>query len=76
MVKKAKKPLVTFFKRERELAHFTQTQVAERLGISLRSLQAYEEGAYVPPFDRAVKLADLYGCSVAAFAETRSDCGK
>lgn len=37
-------------------------------GIPLRSLQAYEEGEYPPPFDRAVILADVYGCSVDALA--------
>lgn len=36
----------------------------------LRSLQAYEAGEYPLPFDKAKALADLYGCSIAAFAET------
>lgn len=71
--KERKKSLETSFKRERKKTDFTQEQVVETLGIPLRSLQAYEEGEYPPPFDRAVELAKLYGCGVAAFAETEGD---
>lgn len=68
--KERKKSLETSFKRERKKTSFTQEQVVDALGIPLRSLQAYEEGEYPPPFDRAKALAELYGCSIAAFADT------
>ena len=69
MAKSEKKSWETSFKRQRKRTGLTQEQVADALGIPLRSLQAYEEGEYSPPFDRAVRLASLYGCSVDDFAE-------
>lgn len=71
MGKKGKKAWETPFKRERKNARMTQEQVVEASGIPLRSLQAYEEGEYSPPFDRAVDLADLYGCSVDDLADVK-----
>ena len=32
-------------------------------------MQAYEEGEYSPTFDKAVKLAKLYGCELHDFID-------
>ena len=64
-----KKQRWTAFKRERQKARLTQEQASERLNISLRSLQAYEEGEYSPSFENAVKMAKLYGCELNDFID-------
>lgn len=64
-----KKRRETTFKRERLKAQLTQEQASERLDISLRSLQAYEEGECSPSFENAVKMAKLYGCKLDDFID-------
>ena len=69
MAKSEKRSWDTAIKRKRRSAGLTQEQVADALGIPLRSLQAYEEGEYSPPLDRAALLAELYECSIDDFTE-------
>ena len=45
-------------------AGFTQTEVAERLGISKNTIISYEKYKSIPDIDVAQKLAELYGMSV------------
>ena len=40
---------------------YTQTYVAEQLGIAYQSYQAYEWGISVPTLQNFIKLAKLYG---------------
>ena len=42
---------------------YTQTQIAERLGISQNTYSQYEIGILNYPVDTVVKLADFYGVS-------------
>lgn len=42
---------------------YTQTQIAERLGISQNTYSQYEIGILNYPVDAVVKLADFYGVS-------------
>lgn len=44
------------WRRKRE---YTQQQLAERLGWTLRKLTSYERGERVPPLTEAVLLADF-----------------
>ena len=44
----------------RKSAGFTQEAAAERLGISVESLRAYETGQRVPPDEVVEAMSDLY----------------
>lgn len=43
---------------------YTQTQVAEKIGITCSSYQAYEWGVTVPTLQNFIKLAKLYEISL------------
>ena len=51
----------------RELRCYTQSQVAERVGISEVSISRYENMRSVPDAITLYKLAECYGVSVADF---------
>lgn len=42
---------------------YTQRYIAEKLGITYQSYQAYETGITVPTLQNFIKLAKLYGAS-------------
>ena len=44
----------------------------EQLEFSLRSLQAYESGDTMPPFDRAVQMSRVYQCDLYELAQLPS----
>ena len=44
--------------------NYTQKYVAQKLGISYQSYQAYELGITVPTFQNFLKLANLYDVSL------------
>lgn len=48
------------YKTCRKAAGLTQEAAAERLGISVESLRAYETGQRVPPDEVAEAMSDLY----------------
>ncbi len=48
---------------------YTQAFVAEQIGITCSSYQAYEWGATVPTLQNFIKLAKLYGISLDELLE-------
>lgn len=59
--------LSEFSKRLREIRRkkgFKQREMADRLGITLRAYQYYEEGKHVPDLDGLVALADVLEVSL------------
>lgn len=48
----------------RNSKNWTQTDVANKLGIAYQSYQAYERGVSLPTLQNFVKLADLYDVSL------------
>ena len=42
---------------------FRQSDVAERLGISVRTYQYYESGGHRPDYETLFALADVFGVS-------------
>lgn len=42
-------------------AGLTQKQVCEALGISATTIVLWEHGDRMPPVDKAIKMAELYG---------------
>lgn len=43
---------------------YTQREVAEKLGITLRAYQHYETGSRQPTVSALIKLADIFGVSI------------
>ena len=44
--------------------NLTTSQVAENIGVSLRTYQNYENGSTEMPYELIKKLADFFNCSV------------
>ena len=55
------------FQQAREKAGYTQLTASEALPLVLRTLQLYEAGTSVPPFDIVCRMADLYHCTTDDF---------
>ena len=51
-------------KAERLAKHLTQKQVAEKMGISIQSYQAYEKGIALPTTINLLKLSFLFKVSI------------
>jgi transcriptional regulator with XRE-family HTH domain len=47
------------------LAGFTQSELAERIGMSVRGYQKYEQGESAPPQAKTEAIARALGCTVA-----------
>lgn len=49
---------------ERARHNFTQADLAEKIGVSRQSINAIEQGKYVPSAVLALKIAKLFALSV------------
>ena len=50
-------------KQKREERRMTQTDLAERLGVSRQNISSYETGFKIPPLSVVVAAADVFCCS-------------
>lgn len=50
----------------RQTANLTVREVGERLGVDHSMIVRYENGESLPPLDRLIALADIYGLTPAA----------
>ncbi len=50
-------------RRKREERRMTQTDLAQRIGITQQSVQSYETGYKIPPLRVVVATADVFHCS-------------
>lgn len=50
----------------RQTANLTVREVGARLGLDHSMIVRYENGESLPPLDRLIALADLYGLTAAA----------
>lgn len=48
----------------RQSNNLTTSQVAEKIGVSLRTYQNYENGSTEMPFELILKIADYFNCSI------------
>lgn len=61
-------------KKLRKEKNLTQAELAEKLGVSNRSISRWENGMTMPDFDLLIELADLYGVGVREILDgERSD---
>lgn len=50
----------------RKVLNLSQTDLAEKAGVNIKSLSRYENGASIPPADVLKKIADALGVSADA----------
>lgn len=48
----------------RKESNFMQKEIAELIGISVRTFQAWEHGDTEPSIDKLIKLADIFNVSL------------
>lgn len=53
----------------REKAGMTQTELAEKIGVSKAIISAYEKGIRNPSYKVLTSIAEIFGVSVASFFE-------
>ena len=53
-----------YIKKRREALGLTQTQIADRLGISKMTVSAYEAGKTMPGAEKLPALAQILGCTI------------
>lgn len=63
----------------REKAGLTQLDVAKEIGVDPKTIRDYERRGAKPSFERAILLAEVYGCTLyelaAAFGLLRENAG-
>lgn len=53
-----------YIKHHRKLKQMSQSQLADKLGVSQRNISYYERGDRIPPVDVLKKIAILFNLSV------------
>jgi transcriptional regulator with XRE-family HTH domain len=73
-----KKSHKSIYKNARHFAGLTIEEAADRIGISSRTLAAYENGEYVPPADIVAKMCEVYRTDWLAYQhlQTTNPLGK
>ena len=61
----------TIYGRYRKAAGLTQERAAELLGVAVRSIAAWERGETVPPDQRVLAMADIYGAPTLCIEHLR-----
>lgn len=65
--------LVTHLTERRKAADFTQSQLAEIVGVTRKTINTVENNVFVPSTVLALKLAQALGCSVHDLFELPKD---
>ena len=58
-----------FLKDKRLELGLSQSDIAEKVGVSQNTVSVWEKGISFPRIDKVKKLATLFGCSVAEIME-------
>lgn len=58
-----------FLKELRKEKHITQEELAEKLGVSNRTVSRWETGSNMPDFDVLIELSDFYGVEIKEILE-------
>lgn len=51
-------------KKYRRLAGITQKELAEKSGLSIGTIQGYEQGKYTPKIENAEKISEILNCDI------------
>ena len=60
-------------KSKREECKLSQEEVAKRMGISQKTVSAWETGRNTPKLDDYAKMAKIYGCSIQELSGQKAD---
>lgn len=66
-----KSDCMTIYGRYRKAAGLTQERAAELLGVTVRSVAAWERGESVPPDMRVLAMADIYNAPTICIEHLR-----
>ena len=66
-----KSEFMTIYGRYRKVAGLTQERAAELLGVTVRSVAAWERGESVPPDMRVLAMADIYNAPTICIEHLR-----
>ena len=66
-----KSDYTTIYGRYRKAAGLTQERAAELLGVTVRSVAAWERGESVPPDQRVLAMADIYSAPTLCIEHLR-----
>jgi putative transcriptional regulator len=61
--------VVNHVKEQRLRRGFSQEQLANRVGVSRQSINSIERGRYIPSLPLALRIAQLFGCSIEELFE-------
>ena len=68
-----KSDYITIYGRYRRAAGLTQERAAELLGVTVRSISAWERGESVPPDMRVLAMADIYSAPTLCVEHLRTN---
>lgn len=57
----------------RKNAHLSQADLAKSIGVSDKSVSAYEKGRSIPPFEKLKKIAQSTHLPITYFTEEKND---
>lgn len=60
-------------KRKREDCKLSQEEVAKRMGVSQKTISAWETERNVPKLDDYARMADIYGCTIHELSGQKSN---
>lgn len=58
---------------KRAIEKFTQTDLADKIGVSRQTIHAIESGKYTPSLILALKMASVFKCKIEDIFELEND---
>ncbi|MBQ3234983.1 MAG: helix-turn-helix transcriptional regulator [Clostridia bacterium] len=55
--------------------NLTQKELADKIGVTNKSIWAYETGYAIPPIETLIKLADVFNCSLDYLVGRENELG-
>ena len=74
MFKSEKIKLNRGIKNQRERNNMTQSELADKLGVSQSMIALYESGKRTPSVDTLIIIADIFKCSLDELCERSTIC--
>lgn len=65
--------IATRIRKARREAHLSQLELGNGIGVSDKSISAYEQGRSVPPFEKLKRIAEVTSHPLAYFTEDNVD---
>lgn len=72
----SKKSISARIKEIRSINKLSQKRFANKIGVSDKTISAYENGKITPPYRVLEKISDTYDVSMASFSDSHQDIVK